>query len=224
MKYLNLYFQVFLLIAVLSGCGSDKSMKQPDKSANTFKTKDEALNNAIKSLPELLNANQKKLFGLSESDLKSFSKGTEVQMKYIDFDRLMNSKDTVMSSLIPAEEQTAVYSVTLNGKPRLSVSLSKEKSDWQIQSIGNKNLTDLYSASLINSSSVLIDINGMGITLIQSKDSTGNIYRPVVDYPEANILKKNSYDDKTVLTILRQYGEILRKQFGEKLNKGEIDK
>lgn len=210
-------------MVLLCACKSDRKPEQETGSQNSFKTKDEALNNAIKSLPELINAGQKKMYGISDADIKSLTKGNETPLKYIDFESIMKSRDSVLSKLIPTEEQTAVYSLTANGTPKLTVMLAKNKNEWQIQSIGNKKIVDLYTASQLPAGSAILDINGMGITLIQTSDSSGTVYKPLMDYREANLMKDKTYDDIAVMKNLKQYGEVLRKQFGDKLNKGEVD-
>jgi hypothetical protein len=226
------YIKALLVLTIFASCdhkdgGGGGGNGDNGGGNNTFSTRDSAISSVIQSLPQIFNADQKKLYGLTDADMKSLSPGADISVRYITYDDILRSQDSSLTNMTMAPPTDVLVPLVLNGAPKAFVGLSSDKSSWKIESVGNRRFAAAFRDPANAQRAELISIPGLEVELVRVGDSVatrGTYYTPVVTVEQADLVAGKAYSDVEVMRRLRTYAQVLSRQYGDKLKTGEIDR
>ena len=223
------YIKALIVLATLSSCDhkNGNGMDDNQNGHNGFGTRDSAITSVIQSLPQIFNEGQRKLYGLSESDMKALAPGKDIVVRHVTYEAILSALDSSFSAMLPADKNSVAVPLAVNNVPRLFVTLSNDKNKWSIGSVGNRRLLAAFRDAQNMANAELVSIPGLEIELIRFSDTVatrGAMYQPLETNNAAGLLKDARYSDREIMQKLRTYAQVLNRQFGDKLKTGEIDR
>lgn len=217
---MKLTVSLFALLLLVS-CKMDR--KNSDRGQNQFSSKDLAIASVVQSLPQLLNSNQKKLYNLTDAELKSLTPGKEVAVRHVSFDDIMNAGEGDLANLLTRNPSSALIPLATNNVSRIFIGVKNDKDAWRIESVGNRKFLDALKDPQTAGDSEVVSIEGLAIDLLKRADASGVVYVPVETNEKAGFTKDTPYSEAVTMQNLKTYAATLSRQFGDKLKKGEID-
>jgi hypothetical protein len=177
----------------------------------------------VQTLPQVLSSNQKKLYNLSDADLKSVTPGKEVPVREITFDEIMTAPEGDLATLLSRDPSSALVPLAVNNVTRLFVEMKNEQNTWRIQSVGNRKFLNALKDPAAAGNSEVVSIHGLAIDFVKRTDASGIVYVPTETNKQAGFVKDTPYTGAVALQNLKAYASALERQFGDKLKTGEID-
>lgn len=222
---MKLIASLFTLV-LLAACNVDKGKDDDNASdsRNQFASKDAAVASVVQSLPQILNSNQKKLYNLSDEELRSLTPGKDVAVRHVSFDDIVNAKDNDLASLLARDNSSVLIPLGVNNVSRIFVGLKNNKDAWQIESVGNRKFMTALKDPQNAGNNEVVSVSGLEIDLLKRTDSSGIVYVPLETNKKAGFVKDTPYSEAVTLQNLKTYAVALVRQFGDKLKTGDIDR
>lgn len=211
----------FIAIAVICisviGCTqqSSESMDEPLVD-NKYNTAGEAFKYVKENLHLILNEGQMRSYGLtSEKQIMNLSVQHELPLYYIPMENL---KDTIVRTVSDA----MIYTLGEDGRPKICVTVKNPTGEfWIISSVGH--MKYIVPLSRNKSVTAIVEILGLEIGLLEMMSENGMVYKPIVDYPEAEIFMEQTYSLQEVYKYLEYYRADLERRFGKEFLNGQLD-
>ena len=210
-------------LSLLAACNVNTRDAENKSKGNEFTTKDAALTAVIQTLPQVLSSSQKRLYNLTDADLKAVTPGKEVAVWEITFDEIMKAPEGDLATLLTRDSSSALVPLAVNNATRLFVEMKNEGNTWRIQSVGNRKFLNALKDPPAAQNSEVVSIHGLAIDLVKRTDASGVVYVPTETNKQAGFVKDTPYTGAVALQNLKAYASVLSRQFGDKLKTGEID-
>lgn len=216
MKKIHLLIAACLLLCTI-GCSQKKPSSMTEQpSQNSYPNPEAALAAAKASLPNLLNDAQKRSYGLdSDERIQNLSTTHDLAWVMLPMNQL---KDSVIRSSVDAR----IYTLGVDGKPNICVSVNKAESNWIINTIGMKKYVNAIGGQA-NTTGV-VEAMGLELSFLEVSENGEKRYRPIVDYPEANLSSRELYPAPALLKALESYRAAMERQHGKAFSTGDLDK
>jgi hypothetical protein len=216
MKKIHL-LAAFCLIMSTLGCSQKKSAEMSSqRSENSYPTAEAALEAAKTNLPAILNQAQKRSYGLeSDEQIRNLATTHDLQLVLLAMNQL---RDSVIRTAADAR----IYALGQGARPNICISVNKAENNWVISTVGMKKYVDAIGEE--PDVTAIVEALGLELSFLEVQAEGEKGYRPIVDYPEAELVAQNTYSAPVLLQALERYRAALERQFGDAFSAGELDR
>lgn len=212
-----LFIAIVAILAIVSCNQSSKMKKEENQVENNYSTPAQAFDYAKANLHLILNESQMRSYGLgSKEEIMKMVTTNDIPLIQLPMDKLKDS------TIVPASD-ARIYALGEEKTPRICITVRNPTGKfWIISTIGLKK----YASALASHQDVtaIIEVLGLEINLLELQSSDAKIYKPITDYPEANIYEGQTYKATEVLRSLEAYRAELEKKFGKEFSSGLLER
>lgn len=214
----KIQFIAILAVLAIAGCSQSSNNKMDNNQVeNNYTTPEAAFNYAKNNLHQILNESQMRSYGLgSKEEIMKLVTTNDIPLIYLPMDQL---KDSTISSVSAAR----IYALGEDKNPKICITVRNPTGKyWIISTIGLKK----YANALAGQQEVtaIVEVLGLEIDLLEIQSGNEKIYKPITDYPEANIYYDQNYKLSEILRLLEAYRAELEKKFGKEFSSGSLER
>lgn len=207
---------LFLMGGSCNRKGSGNNGDDQPPMENKYNTPSDAFEQARKNLPQLLNENQRKSFGLASDDaIKNLVKTSEVPITYLGLNQLRDS--TVKQS-----DDGMLYGLGDKAGSRICISVRKQNNSWVQSTIGIKKYVNVINQR--PGLTRIVDVPGLEMSFAEVKSADATTYYPVMDYPDANLFQQQALTVPELLRTLENYRATMEKKYGADFTNGNLER
>jgi hypothetical protein len=214
-----------LLLAAACGTGTTQTPggTPAPSQANTMKTPDEAARKVLESLPQLVTeANYKSMGFASLDEVRSAQLGVSVPRRTVSYQQLLNYQPGAPLRSLFASEEQMVYAIQAAQQVRTTAIVSRRGDSWQISSVGDGYLANLFSTAGTNFE--IISIPGLNLEFAGVREGEEFTLIPAQDYPQLQFTRGTRIPSAKALPLIVAHAREFDKQYGEEIRRRRLVK